>query len=224
MHQGDIIIEARGLWKSFDRGRIPVIQGASLHVRRGEMVALWGTSGSGKSTLLHLLSGLDVPDSGTVTVCGMDAKLEANRLQLRRRHLGFVFQLHHLIPDLTLDENLRLPALAAHANPKKTLARIEQLTSEVGLSHRRGHRIQDLSGGERQRTAICRALMNHPELIFADEPTGSLDEETGWIIFELLGRLVKQEQVAVVLATHERRFVEHCDRVLRVQQGKLVAA
>jgi ABC-type lipoprotein export system ATPase subunit len=224
MHQSEVIIEARGLWKSFDRGRIPVIQGASLQIHRGEMVALWGTSGSGKSTLLHLLSGLDVPDSGMVTICGMDAKIEANRLRLRRQHLGFVFQLHHLIPDLTLDENLRLPALAAHANPKKTLARIEQLTAEVGLSHRRGHRIQDLSGGERQRTAICRALMNHPELIFADEPTGSLDEETGWIIFELLSRLVKQEQVAVVLATHERRFVEHCDRVLRVQQGKLVAA
>jgi ABC-type lipoprotein export system ATPase subunit len=140
---------------------------------------------------------------------------------LRRRHIGFIFQLHHLIPDLSLEENLRIPALAARRNEKETRERIEFLTSEVGLGHRLGHRIQDLSGGERQRTAICRALMHRPDLIFADEPTGSLDEETGLMVFELLARLVAHEGVSVVIATHERRFVECCDRVMRVAHGRI---
>ncbi len=222
MHRTEVVIEAVDLWKSFDQGRIPVIQGVDLKIHRGEIVALWGKSGSGKSTLLHLLSGLDVPDGGQVTIFGLDSTRERDRLHLRRRQLGFVFQLHHLIPGLSLEENLRSPALAAGTSTAQTRTRIEQLIAEVGLTHRRRHRIQDLSGGERQRTAICRALMNKPELIFADEPTGSLDEETGALTFGLLRRLAEQEQVAVVLATHERRFVEDCHRVLRVTQGKVV--
>jgi ABC-type lipoprotein export system ATPase subunit len=215
------MVDARGLWKSFDHGRIPVIEGVDLQVGRGELIALWGTSGSGKSTLLHLLSGLDVPDHGTVSILGLDATQEQNRLELRRRHLGFVFQLHNLIPDLSLEENLRIPAVAAYKPESETRERIEFLTTQVGLGHRLGHRIQDLSGGERQRTAICRALMNRPQLIFADEPTGSLDEDTGMEVFQLLRELVARENVSVVLATHERRFVENCDRVLRVAKGKI---
>jgi ABC-type lipoprotein export system ATPase subunit len=135
--------------------------------------------------------------------------------------LGFVFQLHNLIPDLSLEENLRIPAVAAYKPESETRERIEFLTTQVGLGHRLGHRIQDLSGGERQRTAICRALMNRPQLIFADEPTGSLDEDTGMEVFQLLRELVARENVSVVLATHERRFVENCDRVLRVTKGKI---
>lgn len=215
------MIEARDLWKSFDRGRIPVIQGVDLQVNPGEMVALWGASGSGKSTLLHLLSGLDIPDRGSVTLLGLDVTHEENRLQLRRHHVGFVFQLHNLIADLSLEENLRIPAVAAHATEAETNDRIAFLTDQVGLAHRCKHRIQDLSGGERQRTALCRALMNRPQLIFADEPTGSLDEDTGLEVFQMLRRLVAQENVSVVLATHERRFVEGCHRVLRVSKGKV---
>jgi len=215
------MIEARDLWKSFDRGRIPVIQGVDLQVNPGEMVALWGASGSGKSTLLHLLSGLDIPDRGSVTLLGLDVTREENRLQLRRHHVGFVFQLHNLIADLSLEENLRIPAVAAHATEGETNERIAFLTDQVGLAHRCKHRIQDLSGGERQRTALCRALMNRPQLIFADEPTGSLDEDTGLEVFQMLRRLVAQENVSVVLATHERRFVEGCHRVLRVSKGKV---
>ena len=215
------MIEARDLWKSFDRGRIPVIQGVDLQVNPGEMVALWGASGSGKSTLLHLLSGLDIPDRGSVTLLGLDVTREENRLQLRRHHVGFVFQLHNLIADLSLEENLRIPAVAAHATEGETNERIAYLTDQVGLAHRCKHRIQDLSGGERQRTALCRALMNRPQLIFADEPTGSLDEDTGLEVFQMLRRLVAQENVSVVLATHERRFVEGCHRVLRVSKGKV---
>lgn len=221
MNTPEVILEARDLWKSFDDGRIPVIQGVDLQMARGEMVALWGASGSGKSTLLHLLSGLDVPDRGSITVLGLDAASESERLRLRRDHIGFVFQMHNLIPDLTLEENLGIPAMVSKMTSGQVRARIEELTESVGLAHRRRHRIQDLSGGERQRTAICRALMNRPDIIFADEPTGSLDEETGAHVFELFSQLVKQENVTVVLATHERRFVEACHRALRVTNGKI---
>ncbi|MDR3405644.1 MAG: ATP-binding cassette domain-containing protein [Chthoniobacter sp.] len=221
MSSTDFVIEAHDLWKSFDHGRIPVIEGVDLKVQRGELLALWGASGSGKSTLLHLLSGLDLPDRGTISVLGLDATVERNRLELRRRHVGYVFQLHNLIPDLSLEENLRIPAVAAHCSEADTAARVDYLTSQVGLGHRLRHRVQDLSGGERQRTAICRALMNRPKLIFADEPTGSLDEETGMAVFQLLQRLVVEENVSVLLATHERRFVEGCHRVLRVSKGRI---
>ena len=219
----DVVVEAIDLWKSFDGGRIEVIRGANLVVHRGEIVALWGRSGSGKSTLLHLLSGLDVPDRGTVSVLGLDPRLESARLILRREHIGFIFQLHNLIPDLTLEENLAIPAMAARTPKSQVRDRIHYLVSEVGLGHRLKHRIRDLSGGERQRTAICRALMNNPKVVFADEPTGSLDEETGADVFDLLCRLVALENVSVVVATHERRFMEHCHRVIRVINGQAMS-
>ncbi len=198
-----------------------MLEGANLEVRAGEMVALWGASGSGKSTLLHLLGGLDVPDAGELTVCGLNPCIETHRLELRRRHLGFVFQLHNLIPDLTVAENLRVPALATGAPPAQTRLRVGELAEAVGITPRLNHRIQDISGGERQRTAICRALMNSPRLLLADEPTGSLDEETGDNVFGLLRHLVQTRGIAIVLATHERRFAEQCDRVLRVRAGRI---
>jgi ABC-type lipoprotein export system ATPase subunit len=223
LNSSEVVVEARDLWKSFDGGRIEVIRGASLSIHRGEIVALWGRSGSGKSTLLHLLSGLDEPDHGSVTVLGLNPRLESERLLLRRKHIGFVFQLHNLIPDLTLEENLRIPAMAARTPEAQVRDRIQYLATEVGLTHRLNHRIQDLSGGERQRTAICRALMNKPEVVFADEPTGSLDEETGADVFQLLCKLVTQEKVSVVVATHERRFMEECHRVICVNHGQAMS-
>jgi len=171
--------------------------------------------------LLHLLGGLDVPDRGELSVCGFNPCEEKSRNLLRRQYLGFVFQLHNLIPDLTVEENIRVPALAAGRGKAQTAARVRELLAQVGLSHRLGHRVQDLSGGERQRTAICRALMNTPRVLLADEPTGSLDEQTGDSIFALLKELAARERVAVVLATHERRFAEACDRVVRVRNGQL---
>ncbi|WP_438480591.1 ABC transporter ATP-binding protein [Oleiharenicola lentus] len=220
---GEILVAGRDLKKSYDRGRVPVLAGVSLDVQAGEMVALWGASGSGKSTLLHLLGGLDVADSGELTVCGLNPHNETDRLTLRRRHLGFVFQLHNLIPDLTVEENLRVPALAAGMSNQTMRARTRELAEAVGIAHRLDHRVQDVSGGERQRTAICRALMNSPRLLLADEPTGSLDEETGDTVFSLLRHLVNERGIAVILATHERRYAEQCDRVLRVRAGKIVA-
>ncbi len=216
------VVEARDLWKSFDGGRIPVIRGADLAVAPGEIVALWGSSGSGKSTLLHLLSGLDTPDSGTVSILGLDPFREENRLRLRRTGLGFVFQLHHLVPDLTVEENLRLPAVAAGAAREETTRRIAELVGQVGLGERINHRVQDLSGGERQRVAICRALVNRPRIVFADEPTGSLDEATADAVFAGFCGLARQEGIAVVVATHEKRFLSACHRVVRVQEGRAV--
>jgi len=217
----DLVIRARGLRKSYDGGRVPVLHGVDLDVGAGEVVALWGASGSGKSTLLHLLGGLDVPDAGELAVCGLDPRGERARLELRRRHVGFVFQLHNLIPDLTVSENLRVPALAAGRPAPEARARIAELAAAVGIAHRLGHRIQDISGGERQRVALCRALLHRPRLVLADEPTGALDEATGDTVFALLRSLAKDTGTAVVLATHERRFAEQCDRLLRVRQGRI---
>lgn len=217
------LLEARDLRKSYPSGagRLEILSGLSLTVETGEMVAVTGASGSGKSTLLHLLGGLDTPDRGELRVCGLDPRVEPDRLALRRRHLGFVFQLHNLIPDLTVAENLRVPGLAAGRPAAETGARLRELAAEVGIGHRLGHRIQDLSGGERQRTALCRALMNRPQLLLADEPTGSLDEKTGDTVFGLLRTLAERDRIAVVLATHERRFAEACHRILRVRDGRL---
>jgi lipoprotein-releasing system ATP-binding protein len=214
-------VQAHGLDKSYDGGRVPVLHDVSLTVRPGELVALLGSSGSGKSTLLHLLGGLDLPDRGELTVCGLDPRDEAARLELRRRHLGFVFQLHNLIPDLTMAENIAVPALATGLDPSARRARVRELAERLGLAHRLDHRIQDLSGGERQRTAICRALMNAPRLLLADEPTGSLDEETGASVFALIKDLAERDGIAVVLATHERRFAEACHRLVRMRNGRL---
>ena len=220
----EVLIIGRDLKKSYDAGRVQVLAGVGLEVRAGEMVALWGASGSGKSTLLHLLGGLDIPDSGELSVCGLDPRLEENRLELRRRHVGFVFQLHNLIADLTVEENIRVPALAVGRPAIETKTKLRELADSVGIGHRLRHRIQDISGGERQRTALCRALMNSPRLLLADEPTGSLDETTGDTVFALMRSLVKERGITVVLATHERRFAEQCDRMLHVRQGRIEEA
>jgi len=217
----ETLVTARDIWKSYDKGRVTVLQGISLNIQAGEIVALWGASGSGKSTLLHLLGGLDLPDRGEMRICGRDPSADADRLELRRRYLGFVFQLHNLIPDLTVTENLRVPGLAVNRPQAEVTARLRQLAEQVGITHRLDHRIQDLSGGERQRVAICRALMNTPRLLLADEPTGSLDEATGDLVFSLLKDMAEREGIAVLLATHERRFAEACHRQLRVRDGRV---
>jgi len=215
------VVSVRNVWKTYDNGAISVLRDVSLEVRTGELVAFWGASGSGKSTLLHLIGGLDLPDKGELSVCSLDPRNEADRLVLRRSHLGFVFQLHNLIADLTVVENLRVPAIAIGTSSDIAEKRIRELAEQVGIGHRLNHRIQDLSGGERQRTAICRALMNSPSIILADEPTGSLDEKTGETVFSLLRALAEQNHITVILATHERRFAEACHRRIRVRDGQL---
>lgn len=217
MSETSILVEA--VAKSFDGGKVPVLKNANLDIRAGERVALWGASGSGKTTLLNLIGGLDLPDSGRLCTFGLDPTQEANRLRLRREFVGFVFQLHNLIPYLTVRENILIPSLAVGLSRDIAEARVIKLLDLLGLSHRIHHRMQDLSGGERQRTAIGRALIHEPKVLLADEPTGALDETTGEQVFNLLGELAEELKVTVMIATHERRFAEACDRIFRVTQG-----
>lgn len=218
------MIEVEGVSKSFDQGRIPVLTDASLKVRERERVALWGSSGSGKTTLLNLIGGLEIPDSGTLKTGGLDPTEDRSRLRLRRSVVGFVFQLHNLIPYLTVRENMLIPAVAVGAEKEEAESRLRELLKLLGMEHRIHHRMQDLSGGERQRTAIGRALINRPRILLADEPTGALDESTGDRVFGLLKDLSSEVGVTVVMATHERRFAEACDRIYRVTSGRVEEA
>jgi ABC-type lipoprotein export system ATPase subunit len=218
---GRVVLHAEDVWKSYDEGTITVLKGVDFEAHEGQTVALCGPSGCGKSTLLHLFGGLDEPDRGMVSVNGIEVNRHRNLLQLLRHEVGFVFQLHNLIPDLTLEENCLIPTVAAGTDHKTAMVRLKQLADRTGLSHRLGHRIQKLSGGERQRTALCRALMNRPKILLADEPTGSLDEQTSAIVFELLMDLVVTEGVTLVMATHDRGLAERCDRLLEMHDGRI---
>jgi lipoprotein-releasing system ATP-binding protein len=216
-----IVLSAEDVWKSYDDGAITVLRGADFEAVEGQTVALCGPSGCGKSTLLHLFGGLDTPDRGRVAVNGIEINKHRDLLHLLRHEVGFVFQLHNLIPDLTLEENCLIPTVAAGMNRREAMARLRQLTERTGLSHRLGHRIQKLSGGERQRTALCRALMNRPRILLADEPTGSLDEHTSAIVFELLLEVAEKEGVTLLMATHDRALAERCDRLLEMRDGMI---
>jgi ABC-type lipoprotein export system ATPase subunit len=221
MNDSAPIVKVQDVWKSYEQGRIEVLRSVSLALSRGEVVALCGPSGCGKSTLLHLISGLDRPDRGEILVDGeriLDSKTLLHALRFK---IGFVFQLHNLIPDLTLRENCLIPAVASGMKMAAAAERFMELTLETGLEHRRNHRIQDLSGGERQRTAICRALMNSPRLILADEPTGSLDDTSREAVFQLLLSVVRRDGVTLLIATHDRNLAERCDRFLVVKEGRI---
>jgi len=216
-----VVLRAENVWKSYDEGTIAVLKGVSFEAIQGQTLALCGPSGCGKSTLLHLFGGLDTPDRGTVSVNSIEVNRQRNLLRLLRHEVGFVFQLHNLIPDLTLEENCLIPTVAAGADRRTALARLHQLTERTGLSHRLGHRIQKLSGGERQRTALCRALMNKPKILLADEPTGSLDEASSAAVFDLLLDIVATEGVTLVMATHDRALAARCDRLLEMHDGRI---
>jgi len=194
-----IVLRAVDIWKSYDQGTVTVLKGVDLECSEGRSVALCGPSGCGKSTLLHLFAGLDTPYRGKV----------------------FVFQLHNLIPDLTLAENCLIPTVAAGTNHRTAKARLMELAERTGLSDRLDHRIQKLSGGERQRTALCRALMNRPKILLADEPTGSLDEQTSEAVFDLLLELVASEGTTLLMATHDRSLAARCDRLVEMRGGKI---
>ncbi|MBV9213066.1 MAG: ABC transporter ATP-binding protein [Actinobacteria bacterium] len=216
------VVSARNLVKRFGRGRTAreVLSGVGLDVEGGELVAVLGRSGSGKSTLLHLLGGLDRPDAGTVSVVGQRLNGSDRRLtELRRRHVGFVFQAFHLIPELTGEENVLLAARLADAEGS-AIHRTRALIGQLGLAPVAGHRPHELSGGEQQRFAIARALVNAPSAILADEPTGNLDSEAAADVIGLL-RSIADRGHAVVLATHDPDAVAVADRVLRLHDGRL---
>jgi len=214
-------LRAENLWKSYDERIVTVLKGVDCDVFEGQTVALCGPSGCGKSTLLHLFGGLDMPDRGCVSVNGVEVNRHSNLLRLLRYEVGFVFQLHNLIPDLTLAENCLIPSVAAGIDHRTALARLQELAERTGLSHRLDHRIQKLSGGERQRTALCRALMNKPKILLADEPTGSLDEHSSNIVFNILLNVVATEGATLLMATHDRTLAGRCDRLVEMHDGKI---
>ena len=212
-------IELSDVWKSFDGGRIEVLKGVSLQVGKGDLLALCGTSGCGKSTLLHLIAGLEAPDRGSVKVAGEITGDEATRVRWLRGKIGYVFQLHHLMADLTLEENLLVPAVASGLPRRVARQRLQALAAETGLSRQLGQRVRQLSGGERQRGALCRALMNDPEILLADEPTGALDERNREVVFEMMLRMVREAGRTLVMATHDAELAACCDHTLRMRDG-----
>lgn len=211
----------RDAWKSFDRGRIEVLRGISIEVARGEVVALLGSSGCGKSTLLNVISGLESVESGEVLVDGRVVGDESTRTGLLRHQIGYVFQLHHLMPDLTLRENCLVPVVAARGDRKAGIKRLNELAIATGIDHRLGQRVRELSGGERQRGALVRALMNDPQLLLCDEPTGALDESNREKVFGLLLDLARAGGRTLIIATHDPAIAERCDRMIRIRDGKI---
>jgi len=172
--------------------------------------------------LLHIMAGIDHADEGEVIIDGISLDSDLKRTAMLRDRIGFVFQLHNLIPDLSLEENCLIPCVASGMKSSEARERMNELVKRIGIEHRVKNRIQDLSGGERQRAAICRALMNRPDIILADEPTGALDEKNREQVFDLLLELVADEQSTLVMATHDMELAERCNRVLTVKDGEVV--
>ncbi|MEK0317644.1 ABC transporter ATP-binding protein [Cohnella sp. 56] len=218
------VIETTNLSKSYGKEStlVEALRGVSLSIPQGELVAIVGASGSGKSTLLHLLGGLDKPTSGTVRIDGEDlyALKEAQRAVFRRRKIGFIFQSYNLIPVLNVEENIMLPLLLDHRQPDR--AYIHELIDTLGLGERRKHLPSELSGGQQQRVAIGRALAYRPAIVLADEPTGNLDSANGREVLELLKLAVRQFHQTVVIISHDMNVAAEADRVLRMQDGRLI--
>ena len=218
-------LEASGVTKSYPVGgtRLTVLRGLDLTLERGEMVAVVGASGVGKSTLLHVLGGLDSVDAGTVRIGDADlARMSDDELvSFRNRHVGFVFQFHHLLPEFTALENAEMPMRIARQRAAERNARATTLLQRVGLGDRLEHKPGMLSGGEQQRVAIARALVMEPMLLLADEPTGDLDEHTADTLHSLLRDMHRERRLTSIIATHNPRLAAACDRVLRLEEGRL---
>lgn len=217
------LIRAVNLVKSYDEGQVQAVRGVSLDVHDGEFLAIMGASGSGKSTLLHLLGTLDAPDQGQVFFEGVDATDIPRLDRFRASNLGFVFQMHFLLPHLTLEDNVAVP-LAALPNVSRNEARARAVAAleSVGLGHRLRHTPNKVSGGERQRAAIARAIVNRPGIIFADEPTGNVDSVTEAQVLDLFDRIRSELGATFVVVTHDAGVAERAGRVLAMRDGRLV--
>jgi lipoprotein-releasing system ATP-binding protein len=219
------------LYKSYHKAsvEVPVLRGVTMGVHRGEFLAIVGQSGSGKSTLLHLLGTLDAPDRGEIHYAGrrIDNISASARDALRNRQFGMIFQFYHLLPELNALENVLSPLMITHGawsyfrHRRQHRARATQLLETVGLSHRLKHKPRELSGGEMQRAAIARALIVQPDLLLADEPTGNLDQRTGQEIIKILRTLNQQQNLTIVMVTHDQAIADQADRIVRLANGRI---
>lgn len=222
----EIILEAKDIFKSFYKTKekkLNILKGISLQVERGKISIIVGASGAGKSTLLHILSGLDNADSGIVEMNGVKIfNLSDEKLSLfRNKHIGFVFQFHHLLPEFDAAENIAIPMMINGDTKKKALNRAEELLELVGLSDRASHKPSELSGGEQQRIAVARALANKPDIIFADEPTGNLDSANSQVLHRLFVELKGKLGITFLVATHNPQLVNLGDKVFEMKDGQI---
>ena len=215
------IIEIKDLKKSYENGQITALNGINLEIKEGEFVSIIGPSGSGKSTLLNMIGALDNPDEGSINVAGTDLMQNEDLSKFRSDEIGFVFQLHNLIPNLTVFENVQIPLIETPLSDGQMEKRALDLLKSVNLENKINQKPTKLSGGERQRVAIARALVNHPSIILADEPTGSLDSKTQTVILDLLKDIHKKENVTLIVVTHSPDVADMADRTITVLDGEI---
>ncbi|MCG7539897.1 MULTISPECIES: lipoprotein-releasing ABC transporter ATP-binding protein LolD [Pseudoalteromonas] len=221
----DLVIDCQDLVKSYQDGKaeVTVLKGVDLSVTQGEMLAIVGSSGSGKSTLLHILGTLDKASTGSVKIKGVEVgKLSRKKqAEFRNKHLGFIYQFHHLLMEFSAVENVAMPLLIAGNKAKQAREKALHMLDKVGLSHRADHKPSELSGGERQRVAIARALVTEPDLVLADEPTGNLDKHNALRIYDLLAELNQQLKTSFVVVTHDLELADKLGRAVQLDDGKV---
>jgi lipoprotein-releasing system ATP-binding protein len=215
----DVMVKASGIRKSY--GALPVLKGIDMEVKKGEVISIVGASGAGKSTLLHIIGTLDTPDQGTVIIGQQEVfkQSAASLASFRNRSIGFVFQFHNLLPEFSTIENVMIPGLIGRRNPVEVKERAVELMDMLKIGHRKEHKPSELSGGEQQRTAVARALINHPALILADEPSGNLDSKNAQDLHQLFFDLRKELNQTFIIVTHNQEFAAMADRKLEIKDG-----